>query len=424
MDKDKISTLERFRYFIYAFVISGAVVLPILVHAIFVSSPQDPILTGDITSDMILDETIVNEDISPSAEINARKIRVLGNQSSVLLSDGTRISTTTTLSHSTTTNTTSITGNLTVTGNTSLNGVSYTWPAADGSAGQMLSTNAAGTLSWSSTASTFSITAGQTMQTNDPVTFSPVTTTETDFGSDCCGVNDHICYSTNEQETAVSFEYSTPKLIKQIGLGLGPIGSPPENVTVAIVPDENGSPSRTIAQASTTLTTANIPGSQLAWAQFYPAVYVPENTKMWVRMYCANGSISSTNSYNQYRGTTGYTNGYARRWDGTNWIFHNIPAFSVDDVGVTATNLYLSSALATTSASTTIGILTANVSTSSSGSVASSGNLISNLRTMTLAKTLYLGNDPRTFSTTPGKFSKPLGLMITATQALLHIIPW
>ena len=42
--------------------------------AIFVSSPQDPILTGDITSNMILDGTIVNLDVSSSTGINFQKI--------------------------------------------------------------------------------------------------------------------------------------------------------------------------------------------------------------------------------------------------------------------------------------------------------------------------------------------------------------
>lgn len=39
-------------------------------------------------------------------------------------------------------------GNLTVGGTTSFNAITYTWPAADGSAGQTLSTNGSGTLSW------------------------------------------------------------------------------------------------------------------------------------------------------------------------------------------------------------------------------------------------------------------------------------
>ncbi|MBI2063927.1 MAG: hypothetical protein HYT65_02970, partial [Candidatus Yanofskybacteria bacterium] len=41
-----------------------------------------------------------------------------------------------------------ISDNLSVTGSTSFNGVSYGWPSADGSAGQFLSTNGSGILSW------------------------------------------------------------------------------------------------------------------------------------------------------------------------------------------------------------------------------------------------------------------------------------
>ncbi|NOY35759.1 MAG: fibronectin type III domain-containing protein [bacterium] len=43
----------------------------------------------------------------------------------------------------------SFSGNLTVSGSTILNGVTYAWPSADGSSGQVLSTDGSGTLSWS-----------------------------------------------------------------------------------------------------------------------------------------------------------------------------------------------------------------------------------------------------------------------------------
>lgn len=42
-----------------------------------------------------------------------------------------------------------VVGDLSVTGSTTLNSIAYTWPAADGSAGQVLSTNGSGMLSWS-----------------------------------------------------------------------------------------------------------------------------------------------------------------------------------------------------------------------------------------------------------------------------------
>ncbi|MDP3973353.1 MAG: helix-turn-helix domain-containing protein, partial [Candidatus Daviesbacteria bacterium] len=47
----------------------------------------------------------------------------------------------------------SLSGSLTVSGTTKFNGVTYTWPSADGSSSQTLSTNGSGTLSWSTTTS-------------------------------------------------------------------------------------------------------------------------------------------------------------------------------------------------------------------------------------------------------------------------------
>ena len=49
-----------------------------------------------------------------------------------------------------------VAGNLKVSGTSTLNGVAYTWPSADGSSGQTLTTNASGTLSWTT------ITSGST----------------------------------------------------------------------------------------------------------------------------------------------------------------------------------------------------------------------------------------------------------------------
>ncbi|MDD5146847.1 MAG: hypothetical protein PHN39_03885, partial [Candidatus Pacebacteria bacterium] len=46
----------------------------------------------------------------------------------------------------------SIAGDLLVTGSTTFNGVAYSWPAADGSNGQVLSTDGAGSLSWATAA--------------------------------------------------------------------------------------------------------------------------------------------------------------------------------------------------------------------------------------------------------------------------------
>ena len=49
------------------------------VHAITVSAPQDPILTGDITTTEILDGTIVNADVNAAAAISVGSIGQMGS---------------------------------------------------------------------------------------------------------------------------------------------------------------------------------------------------------------------------------------------------------------------------------------------------------------------------------------------------------
>ncbi len=59
-----------------------------------------------------------------------------------------------------------VSGTFKVSGATTLNSIAYTWPSADGTSGQMLSTDAAGTLSWSSVTPSPAGTDGQ-VQYND-----------------------------------------------------------------------------------------------------------------------------------------------------------------------------------------------------------------------------------------------------------------
>src|SRR3990167_7347526 len=104
-------------------------------RAIAFSSPTNPILPGDITTTEILDGTIVGADFNQSTSATTTNFGVRHlTATGTIAASGLIVGTST---HGTLVATTSIRsfGTLRVDGATTLNGVAYTWPAADGSAG-------------------------------------------------------------------------------------------------------------------------------------------------------------------------------------------------------------------------------------------------------------------------------------------------
>ncbi len=133
--------------------------------------------TGDVKTEHILNGTITNADVSNTAAISATKIAGGSNSGLLMLSTNKGMATSTLVSFATSTNTLNVTGNLAVTATTTLNGVSYAWPSADGTSGQVVQTNGAGRLSWTDSgrtllyATTTDVTISNTAATTTLLTF-------------------------------------------------------------------------------------------------------------------------------------------------------------------------------------------------------------------------------------------------------------
>lgn len=135
------------------FILIAILLLPVDIYGQTIRRGGDFLQKGDVTSNIILDATITNADISATAGIEHTKLVIDGTQGDVLITDGTRATTTSTLSISTSTPSVTITGALSVTASTTFNGTELLFPSADGSSGQVISTNGAGALTFSSVTS-------------------------------------------------------------------------------------------------------------------------------------------------------------------------------------------------------------------------------------------------------------------------------
>src|SRR3989344_2861371 len=127
---------------------------------------------GDVKTSHILDGTILNADVSNSASIDATKVNPRGTSGTLLITDGSKVASTTLLMHNNSTGSTTVNGQLSITGNLKLGGVTYTPPGTDGASGQALQTNGAGVLSWASAASSrlsFTAYAGENLALGDAV---------------------------------------------------------------------------------------------------------------------------------------------------------------------------------------------------------------------------------------------------------------
>ncbi len=114
----------------------------------------------DVTSLHIQNGTIVNNDISPTAEISAKKIVPRGIAGTVLLTDGTNISTTSEVKIDESGNNSYFFGHRLHATSTNFNSWNQNWPSSDGQSGQYLKTDGAGTFSFGSPGASYATTTG------------------------------------------------------------------------------------------------------------------------------------------------------------------------------------------------------------------------------------------------------------------------
>ena len=201
---------------------TGLILFLIGVHAtqaIFVSSPQDPLLTGDVTTIEILDGTILQQDIGVSKGVNFSALNI--GTSTI----GSLVATSSFLTASSTMGSTTIgTLNSTTTinmrdGNMTARGVAYVWPATQGAASTLLTNNGSGDLTWDP----ISFGAGTTTNSG---TFRIASTTGTSTAANGlnltggCFAKNGVCISFASQARQ-GISYASTSYLKVVSSGVG-----------------------------------------------------------------------------------------------------------------------------------------------------------------------------------------------------------
>ena len=315
-------------------------------------------------------------------------------------------------------------GALEATSTLRLRGVSYSPPAADGSTNQALTTNGSGGLSWATLGAGYTRTAGQDLIAGDPIFPARSGTTTTTHTQDASNAGLDLNPSASTR-IAQSLYASSPFLISEVIIREGKNGTPLGDLVVAIVPDVNGLPDDGFIIASSSKTAASLPsaGTNITFG-FYPSVFIPDGTRVWIVVYDAiSGDDIGANYSIQYQNTdvnvVGNLATKAGTW--TNLATQDL-RFILTNRAATTGNVYLATAAFTKVASTTIGIVSASYSTSSTATIYGTGQVISGLPTRTIGSTTYLGVNPRAFPATPSLATRALGIMIDVGTLLIDLM--
>lgn len=255
---------------------------------------------GDVTSSHIRDGEIVNADVSSTALIDPLKLKG-GTLSRALWFDaGNRVGTSSLFTVTTTTPTLTINGGLVVASTTRLNGVTYTWPSADGSNGQGIVTNGSGTLSWGTLSATWlsrSFTAGEAITTFMPVWAATTTISRADYNITTSNTTvDWGRCTPDRRGVGQVFNLPASVMVASSTFVLAKVGSPADNVFVGMYNTSGGiltgSPLASTSISGTSLTTSAAT-STFVW----PRSYLTQGSTTVALVLTRTGSCSDTDYY-------------------------------------------------------------------------------------------------------------------------------
>lgn len=408
------------------YILSGLIALSVVAPIAAIAATQygagTLLQVGDVQSSHILNGTVLDIDVSESARISGTKIAGGGVGGLLILSNNTQLATSTNLKYATSTNDFYVLGGRIHATSTNFGGVNQTWPSADGTSGQVLSTNGAGAFSWSSLTSgliSTSMTAGSALSTGDVVflaTTTMATTTiaaEVDQGS----ANGIGVASGDSEKLAQSFQQAG--MFNVLRLFLVKAGSPTDNITCGIQADSAGSPSGTFL-ASATIAASSV-SATLGSVYFVldDVVYLAAATTYYV-VCQRSGAFDGANIVNWERqpGDT-YASGSAIKYT-TSWVTAGAGIDFSLSIGqaVTLGRMYKASATTNALSGDYLGIAQSSVSAGASVSVDLLGISTANVG-MTIGRNIYLSNTFGATSTSPGTISVLLGKAISSSKLYL-----
>lgn len=376
----------------------------------------------DVTSTHIRDGTIVNADINASAAIAWSKINKTGSSIADLATKSILDTTDTlTVSRGGTGATTFTVGGVLVG-----NGTNSILATGAGTAGQILTSNGAGQAPTfqavpSPTKIVKSYTAGEAIAAGDAVyvsdgTEANVIITENQEIDDG---NANFGYDSN-QAVAQSLNLNANTLISKIEVALHKVGTPTDNVVVALQASSGGQPSGTDlvsdSISGTTLTTTRTL-YQLTWN------YIISTTGTYFIVLKRSGAFDATNYYvsaqktptSTYSGGTYWQNQYGTWTEYTNRDLTKWKIYMQHEAG----RVYKTSANTTGKYNTYIGIANTTQSTPTQSVEIVIAGEATTLSGLTTGKQYYLSNTSGAISTTPGTNSRKAGISTSATSLVI-----
>lgn len=395
-----------------------------IVNAVTFSTVNPPILTGDITGAMLLDGTVTDADVSATADISGRKIKTSGTTATVLLTDGTRIATTTGLKFATSTADLYVLSGKIHASSTNFNSVNYTWPSADGAANNTLSTDGAGVLSWAAAASTklsVTLTTDEAIVAGDAVSIASSTQILEIFNPRIVAYTgiDAMGNTSGRERIGQSFTADQAYTFAGIQVRLAKNGSPTDNTIVAIQADTAGAPSGTDL-TSFTISNSTLTGTETQYIRFFATTTLSASTNYWV-VFRRSGAVDAVNYPTiGYSTANTYTSGASYYYNGTTWGVNT----GVDNpfvllVTSTPGRVVRSSAALDDYTNGFIGFSNGTHATGTSATINIAG-VAPGFSGLTIGGNYYLANATSTLGLTPGTFSRKACKALSATSCLIN----
>lgn len=411
---------------VFFFTILGVLFFGLINFAGAITSypPGSLLQPNDVTSSHIRNATIVDVDVSASAAINTIKLGTSAPSGSIFYSDGSGVASSTSLKYDAAGNNLYVLGGRAHASSTNFNGVNYTWPSADGTSGQALKTDGAGTLSFGNvSASAFSndFIAGTDVNTGMAVYVATTTaTTTTHFLHNTITQNGLVqgTGGTNEKKGQT---ISSASIIEVSGIkaGISKVGTPTDNLIVTIEADVAGAPSGT-ALATLTLAGANVNTTDTLYEySFGNTIWLDAGRTYWI--VCARSGARDTGNYFrcQYDNTDLYSGGAYYTLDNSAWgavATSDMTGYLVN--AIVANKVYPTNTASSSQTAMYVGLV--NATTTKEGTVTVTMSGISTASSTWIGgTTYYLNGIHGAISTAQASIVKKVGTAISTSKLWL-----
>ncbi len=423
MDTNKITKIILGTIFSACIIVMCWSTFAQIARAVTYYPPGALLQPNDVTSSHIRQGTIINEDVSNSAGIQSQKIKDGSDQGLIYMSNGTGLATSSNFKISTSTPDLYVFGGRMHASSTNFNGVNQTWPSADGTASQVLTTNGANTLSWTSPTATLlstTLTTDEALITGTAVgiatgTQSIVLVRSGIQYSGAAGFGDAAATT----KRAMSFTETTEIIASQLCVALSKTGTPVDNTVLTLETDNVNKPSGTVL-GTITIANSSLSTSIVQYTNSFATTTFAANTKYWI-VFSRSGAVDGVN-YPRVAGqgsVNEYPNGNGSQYDGATWTDVPLADWKFDLFTLsTPGRAFRTSGSMADFAPDFVGFSTGSYATGTTATISVAGTQ-TGLSGLTAGLNYYASNATGTISTIPGTFVKKVCKALSATSCLI-----